>query len=119
MATLTYNNNPNLKAIGVPVQYTPHEIQEWMKCKSDPVYFIKNYIKIITLDHGLVPFILFDYQVEFILAIHENRRSIGMFPRQHGKCFEKTTKYSIRNKKTGGVLNVTAEQFHKICNSNM
>jgi hypothetical protein len=119
MASLNYNSNPNLKAIGVQLQYTPHEVQEWMKCKNDPVYFIKQYVKIITLDYGLQPFKLFDYQVDFIQALHENRRVIGMFPRQHGKCVEKTTKYTIRNKKTGEVLNVTAEEFHKICNKNM
>ncbi|CAB4127002.1 large terminase protein [uncultured Caudovirales phage] len=85
MASLTYNSNPQLKAANVPVQYTQEQVQEYIKCKNDPVYFIKNYVKIITLDCGLVPFVLFDYQVEFILTIHENRRSIGMFPRQHGK----------------------------------
>jgi hypothetical protein len=85
MASLTYNSNPNLKSIGVPVDYTEHQIQEYIKCKADPIYFIKTYIKIITLDYGLVPFELFDYQIDFINTIHNNSRSIGMFPRQHGK----------------------------------
>lgn len=114
MASLNYNSNPHLKSIGVPVDYTEHQIQEYIKCKSDPIYFIKNYIKIITLDHGLVPFELFDYQVDFINTIHYNARSIGMFPRQHGKCVHKETIYKIRNKKTGEILNVTAEEFHKM-----
>ena len=85
MASLTYNSNPNLKTIGVPVDYTEHRVQEYIKCKADPIYFIKTYIKIITLDYGLVPFELFDYQIDFINTIHNNSRSIGMFPRQHGK----------------------------------
>lgn len=114
MASLTYNSNPNLKSIGVSVDYTEHQIQEYIKCKADPIYFIKTYIKIITLDYGLVPFELFDYQIDFINTIHNNSRSIGMFPRQHGKCVSKETIYKVRNKKTGETLNVTAEEFHRM-----
>ena len=114
MASLTYNSNPNLKSIGVSVDYTEYQVQEYVKCKSDPIYFIRTYIKIITLDYGLVPFQLFDYQIDFINTIHNNSRSIGMFPRQHGKCVGKETIYKVRNKKTGETLNVTAEEFHKM-----
>jgi len=82
---LFYNNNANLKAIGVPVQYTPEQIQEYIKCKDDPIYFIEKYCKIISLDLGLIPFILFNYQKRFIIAIHDNNRVISMQPRQSGK----------------------------------
>lgn len=85
MPTNFYNANPNLKSIGVQISYTPEKLQEFLKCQEDPIYFIKKYIKIISLDHGIVPFILYDYQVNFILALHNNRRTIGMMPRQHGK----------------------------------
>lgn len=85
MATSFYNANPRLKAAGVPVPYTPEDLQEYIKCKEDPIYFIKNYVKIISLDKGLISFELYDYQVKFIMALHENRRILGMFPRQHGK----------------------------------
>ena len=85
MATNFYQANPNLKAIGVNLQYTKEQIEEYIKCKEDPIYFIKNYIKIISLDKGLINFELFDYQINFIKAVHENRRVIGMFPRQMGK----------------------------------
>lgn len=85
MATTFYNANPRLKAAGVPVPYTPEDLQEYIKCKEDPIYFIKNYIKIISLDKGLIPFELYDYQIKFILELHNSRRILGMFPRQHGK----------------------------------
>lgn len=85
MATTFYNANPNLKAAGVPVEYTKEQLSEYAKCAKDPIYFIKTYVKIISLDHGLVPFTLYDYQIRFIDALHNNRRVIGMFPRQHGK----------------------------------
>lgn len=85
MASQFYLSNPNLKSIGVPVEYTNDQLDEYIKCKTDPIYFIKNYVKIISLDKGLIPFELFPYQERFIMAIHENRRVLGMFPRQHGK----------------------------------
>jgi hypothetical protein len=85
MASNVYLNNPNLKASGVKIPYSPETLSEYIKCKDDPIYFIKNYIKIISLDHGLIPFELYEYQIKFIMALHENRRVLGMFPRQHGK----------------------------------
>lgn len=85
MASVYYNANPQLKSAGVPIEYTQDQLQEYAKCKRDPIYFIKTYVKIISLDHGLVPFTLYDYQVRFIESMHNNRRCIGMFPRQHGK----------------------------------
>jgi len=85
MASNVYLNNPNLKAAGVKIPYTPDNLQEYIKCKEDPIYFIKKYIKIISLDFGLIPFELYEYQIKFITALHENRRVLGMFPRQHGK----------------------------------
>ena len=85
MAGSFYNANPLLKNAGVPIEFTPYQLDEYIKCKQDPIYFIKNYVKIISLDRGMIPFELFPYQERFILALHENRRVLGMFPRQMGK----------------------------------
>jgi len=119
MASETYNNNPNLKGANVNVAYTKQQIAEYIKCKNDPVYFIDTYCKIISLDHGIIPFKLYDCQKNKVQIIHDNRKVILMEGRQQGKCFEKETKYNIRNKITGEVLNVTAEEFHKLCNKNL
>ena len=51
-----YLGNPNLKKAGTPIQFTKKQIDEWIKCKNDPIYFATNYIQIISLDEGLVPF---------------------------------------------------------------
>ena len=51
-----YLGNENLKSSGVDIQFTQEQIEEYLKCKEDPVYFAKNYIKIISLDEGIVPF---------------------------------------------------------------
>ena len=112
MATNFYQANPNLKAIGVNLQYTKEQIEEYIKCKEDPIYFIKKYIKIISLDKGLINFELFDYQINFIKAVHENRRVIGMFPRQMGKCLSLNTKVKLKQKSTGKVVEVTLGEFY-------
>jgi len=80
-----YNANSQLKAAGVKIPFTEEQVTEWVKCKSDPIYFINNYCKIISLDHGLVPFKLYDCQIEKVKIIHENRKVILMEGRQQGK----------------------------------
>jgi hypothetical protein len=85
MAVQVYNANVNLKAANVSVQFTPEQVEEYMKCAADPIYFIENYCMIVSLDHGLIPFKLYDCQVEKVKIIHENRRVILMEGRQQGK----------------------------------
>lgn len=80
-----YNSNINLKAAGVQVQFTPEQVEEYIKCSKDPLYFIEKYCYIVSLDHGLIPFKLYDCQREKVKVIHENRRVILMEGRQQGK----------------------------------
>jgi len=85
MADTSYMKNPNLKKIGVAISYTEEQILEIQKCSEDPVYFIDNYAYIVTLDHGIQQFKLYDCQKKKIKTIHENRRVIIMESRQAGK----------------------------------
>lgn len=80
-----YNANSQLKAANVQIQFTQEQVQEYVKCTQDPVYFIENYCKIVSLDHGLIPFKLYECQVEKVRVIHENRKVILMEGRQQGK----------------------------------
>ena len=80
-----YKGSPNLKAANVPISFTQEQVQEFIKCKDDPVYFAKNYIKIVSLDEGLVPFELYDFQEDMVRRFHENRFNIAKLPRQTGK----------------------------------
>lgn len=80
-----YLGNSNLKAENVKVQWTEEQLEEYMKCSQDPVYFIKKYVKIVNLNEGLVPFELYDFQERFVNIIHSNRFVISKFPRQSGK----------------------------------
>jgi hypothetical protein len=80
-----YNANTQLKAAGVNIPFTEDQIKEYMKCAADPIYFIENYCKIISLDHGLIDFKLYECQKEKVRVIHENRKVILMEGRQQGK----------------------------------
>jgi hypothetical protein len=85
MSVKQYLGNANLKAAGVPLNFTKDQIEEYLKCASDPIYFIETYCKIVTLDHGLQPFKLYECQKKKVGIIHENRKVILMEGRQQGK----------------------------------
>ena len=80
-----YLGNPLLKKANVKIDFTKDQIQEYIKCKEDPVYFTKNYVQIVSLDEGLVPFKMWDFQEELIEKFHNNRFNIAKLPRQTGK----------------------------------
>jgi len=81
----SYLGNSNLKASNVQVEFTQDQVEEYIKCAKDPVYFVKNYVKIVSLDKGLVPFDLYDFQEDMIEKVHQNRFVIAKLPRQSGK----------------------------------
>jgi len=85
MADNVYLGNPNLKKANTPVEFTEENIIEFVRCKNDPVYFAENYVKIVSLDEGLVPFKPYDFQRKLISNFHENRFNICKMPRQTGK----------------------------------
>ena len=90
MATLKNNEfgylgNPNVKRDGVESQFTIEEIKEYKKCMQDPAYFARTYVKIISLDKGLVPFDLYEYQEKMFNHFNSNRFSIVLACRQSGK----------------------------------
>ena len=95
-----YLGNPNLKKVGTEIQFTQEQIEEYLKCKEDPVYFARNYIKIISLDEGIVPFKMWDFQEELIEKFHEHRFNIAKLPRQTGKsttCVSYLLHYALFN----------------------
>jgi hypothetical protein len=80
-----YLGNPNLKKAGTEIQFTKKQVEEWIKCKGDPLYFACKYMQIINLDEGLVPFSMYDFQKKILTDFHENRFNIAKLPRQTGK----------------------------------
>ena len=80
-----YLGNPNLFKANTKIEYTEEQIKEIAKCMENPIYFIRNYIKIVNIDEGLVPFNMYKFQERMVDTFHNNRFSICKLPRQSGK----------------------------------
>ena len=80
-----YLGNPSIKRDGVVGDFTRKEITEYQKCQKDPAYFARKYVKIISLDEGLINFDLYPYQEKMFQHFYKNRFSIILACRQSGK----------------------------------
>jgi len=80
-----YLGNHLVKRDGVETSFTKEEVLEYKKCMKDPSYFAREYVKIISLDEGLVPFELYPYQEKMFKHFNDNRFSIVLACRQSGK----------------------------------
>ena len=83
--TNAYKSNPLLKSRGQVINFTKKQVQEVIKCSKDPEYFLEHYIKVISLDDGIVPFIPYPFQRKLVDSFHNNRFTICKLPRQSGK----------------------------------
>jgi hypothetical protein len=81
----SYRDNPLLKKAGVDVTWTQEQIDEYIKCKNDAIYFAKNYVKIVNVDEGLINFRMWPFQEEMLGLFQKNRFVITKCPRQVGK----------------------------------
>ena len=100
MSNEVYLGNPNLKKANTSIEFTQENILEFLKCKEDPVYFARKYIKIVSLDEGLVNFKMWDFQEELIRNFHDYRFNICKMPRQTGKsttCISYLLHYAVFN----------------------
>ena len=100
MSENVYLGNPNLKRANTQIQFTEEQVVEFLKCKDDPVYFALNYIKIVSLDEGEVPFKMYPFQEKLVRRFHENRFNICKMPRQTGKsttCVSYLLHYALFN----------------------
>jgi len=100
MSDQVYLGNPLLKKANVAVEFTEKQVLEFIKCKDDPVYFARNYIKIVSLDYGEVAFDMYAFQEKLITRFHQNRFNICRMPRQTGKsttCVSYLLHYAVFN----------------------
>lgn len=81
----SYRDNPLLKRAGVQLQYTQEQIDEYVKCSKDPIYFAKNYVKIVNVDEGIINFRMWPFQEKMLKLFKDNRFVITKCPRQVGK----------------------------------
>ena len=80
-----YLGNPKLKKANITIDFSEEEIQEIVKCSKDVVYFCEKYIKIVSIDEGLMPYQPYDYQKNIMRTVDVNRFVICKMPRQTGK----------------------------------
>jgi len=80
-----YKNNPRLKRVGQEIPFEREQIEEYIKCKNDVVYFLNNYFQIVTIDKGKQIIKLWDYQEDIINLVHQNRNTIVLSARQISK----------------------------------
>lgn len=65
-------------------QISKQHVEEIIKCGKDPAYFLRTYGKIVTLEDGLVPFELFDFQEKCLKQFQKHRFNIVLKSRQLG-----------------------------------
>ena len=85
MVDNVYLGNPNLKKANTQIEFSANQIQEFMRCKADPIYFTQKYVRIVSLDEGLIPFKPYKFQEKLIKRFHKERFNICKMPRQTGK----------------------------------
>lgn len=103
----TYNNNPKLKAAHNKINFTQEQMQEYVRCATDVIYFCENYVKVVSLDEGIVPFKMWDFQKRMVESYSKNRFNITMCPRQVGKALDiETPILTTTGWKTMGELDV-------------
>jgi hypothetical protein len=80
-----YLGNKNLRQPNLAINYTEETLKEYVKCSESCLYFIQNYVKIITIDRGAVLFNPFDFQKDLLDLVINNRFTIAKLSRQVGK----------------------------------
>ena len=80
-----YKGNALIKRANQNIGFSEEQISEYLKCSADPVYFTETYMKIISIDDGLINFKLYDYQKDMIKSMHDNRNTVIATARQAGK----------------------------------
>lgn len=81
----TYNGNILIKKAFTKHDLSTDHVNEIRKCKRDPIYFIENYCRIVSLDEGIIPFRMFKYQRDMIRMYVKSRFSLTLTARQMGK----------------------------------
>lgn len=115
-----YLGNPLLKRVGTKSNLSIERQEEIAKCAADPIYFAETYIKIVHVDHGLIPLKLYDYQKEIIRLALGNRNTAINGSRQLGKCLVGDTRLRVRNtvNKTEEEISIenlfNRSKFHKV-----
>lgn len=77
-----------LKTPYVPTEFKTDELQEFIKCAKDPIYFMENYVYIQHPTKGKIKFAAYDFQKDLVNTYNDFRNVIAMIPRQSGKALD-------------------------------
>lgn len=58
--------------------------RKWLRCKVDPEYFIRNFVKIVHQKKGIIPFDMYDFQERALKDLFEYDYNIILKARQMG-----------------------------------
>ena len=89
-----YMKNTKLLKPELVYKRTKEEIEDYIKCKQDPVYFASKCY--LMTPEGLQPCVLRDYQIAYLRHLQKNRFSIFLSCRQSGKTLSMLSKINIK-----------------------
>ena len=75
-----------IKRPNAETEYTSQTIQDLRRCLTDPIFFIEKFVMVHAPTKGKVPMVLYEYQKEMLLGIHNHKETIILASRQLGKC---------------------------------
>ena len=84
LANPFYEYNTKLLKGDLVFERTDDEIQEWLKCKNDIIYFVEKYCQLMTPE-GIKHVKLREYQKNYLRHLEKHRLSIYLACRQCGK----------------------------------
>ena len=80
-----YLGNPKLKKANVQLAYSDEQLSELGLVSQNIDHFCQNYVKITSIDEGLINFQAYPYQYKIMDTVIRNRFTICKMPRQSGK----------------------------------
>lgn len=89
-----YMKNTKLLKPELVYKRTKEEIEDYIRCKTDPVYFASKCY--LMTPEGLKPCVLRDYQIDYLHHLQNNRFSIFLSCRQSGKSLNMLSNINIK-----------------------
>jgi hypothetical protein len=102
-----------LKPANQPVAYTSEQLQEFVKCARDPLYFMENHMFIQHPTKGKIPFDAYPFQRDLVRTYWNFRNTAAMIPRQSGKCVANNTEVAIRDKTSGDIYDLPIGAYYE------
>ena len=90
----------HVKRANAKQAYTRQQCKELAGCANDPLYFMRNFVRVQHPTKGALPFIPYHFQEEMITAYNTHRFNVSLCGRQQGKCSIYDTEITMNDGKT-------------------